>query len=45
VRQTVSPQRKEEAIERMGWGVLNKAVLKFAAPFWPTGVDTFGQVG
>ena len=37
------PPRKAQAIERMGFGVLNKVVLLFPTPFWGTG-DMFGRI-
>ena len=33
------PQAKQNAIEQLGMGVLNKCYLRFAAAFWPTDVD------
>jgi len=37
------PPRKAQAIERMGFGVLNKVVLLFPTPFWGAG-DMFGRI-
>jgi len=33
------PQAKQNAIDQLGMGVLNKCYLRFAAAFWPTDVD------
>jgi monoamine oxidase len=32
------------AIQRLGMGTLNKCCLRFARPFWPTGVDWLGRI-
>ncbi|MGY4649355.1 FAD-dependent oxidoreductase [Mycobacterium sp. URHB0021] len=29
------PEAKRQAIERLGFGVLDKVVLAFGQPFWP----------
>jgi len=39
------PEPKRQAIERLGFGLLDKVVLKFDEPFWPEDPDTFGIVG
>ncbi|HET6736901.1 FAD-dependent oxidoreductase, partial [Mycobacterium sp.] len=39
------PETKRRAIERLGFGVLDKVVLAFEKPFWPQSVDMFGLVG
>lgn len=39
------PETKRRAIERLGFGVLNKVVLAFEDPFWPESADMFGLVG
>ncbi|KAG0197719.1 hypothetical protein BGX28_008777 [Mortierella sp. GBA30] len=39
------PQWKERAIERLGFGLLNKLVLVFEKPFWEPSVELFGYVG
>ncbi|KAJ5679592.1 hypothetical protein N7462_007836 [Penicillium macrosclerotiorum] len=36
------PDWKQGAIERLGFGVMNKVVLVFDAPFWDTERDMFG---
>ncbi|KAK9814743.1 hypothetical protein WJX72_010741 [[Myrmecia] bisecta] len=38
------PQRKQETIQRLGFGVLNKVVLLFPYVFWQTTLDMFGRV-
>lgn len=38
------PDEKQAAIERLGFGVLDKVVLKFDQPFWPD-ADVIGLVG
>ena len=39
------PEAKRRAIERLGFGLLNKVVLAFEEPFWPESPDMFGLVG
>jgi polyamine oxidase len=39
------PKTKRQAIERLGFGLLNKVVLAFEEPFWPESPDMFGLVG
>jgi monoamine oxidase len=39
------PERKRQAIERLGMGALTKVVVRFAAPFWPRHQYSFGFVG
>jgi len=39
------PARKQKAIERLGYGVLNKIILLFPYAFWSDSVDTFGYLG
>ena len=39
------PERKRKAIDRLGFGLLNKVVLKFDEPFWPLDRDALGIVG
>jgi polyamine oxidase len=36
---------KRDAIERLGFGLLNKVVLTFDEPFWPTAKPMIGLVG
>ena len=38
------PEQKRRAIERLGFGLLDKVVLKFDQPFWPD-TDVIGLVG
>jgi monoamine oxidase len=38
------PERKRQAIERIGVGTLAKLVLRFPAPFWPKNQYVFGCV-
>lgn len=38
------PDEKQAAIERLGFGLLDKVVLKFDQPFWPD-ADVMGLVG
>jgi polyamine oxidase len=38
------PEDKQAAIERLGFGLLNKVVLKFDQPFWPD-AEVIGLVG
>ncbi|GLJ52457.1 hypothetical protein SUGI_1115660 [Cryptomeria japonica] len=38
------PQRKIEAIERLGFGLLNKVAMLFPTVFWGTDIDTFGHL-
>jgi monoamine oxidase len=38
------PDEKQAAIERLGFGLLDKVVLKFDQPFWPE-ADVIGLVG
>lgn len=39
------PDAKRNAIERLGFGLLNKVVLAFEEPFWAESRDMFGLVG
>ena len=39
------PEAKRGAIERLGFGLLNKVALAFAAPFWPQSTPMIGLVG
>ncbi|MGD9620305.1 MAG: flavin monoamine oxidase family protein [Mycolicibacterium sp.] len=39
------PEAKLAAIERLGFGLLDKVVLAFEEPFWPKDFDMFGIVG
>jgi len=39
------PEPKRRAIERLGFGLLDKVVLAFAEPFWPESPDLIGLVG
>ena len=38
------PARKQGAIERLGFGLLNKCALLFPYAFWGEAVDTFGSL-
>ncbi|KAL0322151.1 UNVERIFIED_CONTAM: protein FLOWERING LOCUS D [Sesamum calycinum] len=38
------PQRKLDAINRLGFGLLNKVALLFPHAFWGTDLDTFGHL-
>lgn len=38
------PAQKREAIERLGFGLLNKVVLLFPYDFWDGRIDTFGHL-
>lgn len=38
------PQRKLDAIRRLGFGLLNKVALLFPHAFWGTDLDTFGHL-
>ncbi|KAL8052070.1 hypothetical protein ABFX02_06G189500 [Erythranthe guttata] len=38
------PQRKLDAIKRLGFGLLNKVALLFPHAFWGTDLDTFGHL-
>jgi len=38
------PEDKQQAITRLGYGVLNKLVLLFPHAFWDTTLDTIGHV-
>lgn len=38
------PQRKKDAIERLGYGLLNKVALLFPYNFWGGEIDTFGRL-
>ncbi|KAJ8542295.1 hypothetical protein K7X08_017161 [Anisodus acutangulus] len=38
------PQRKLDAIKRLGFGLLNKIAMLFPYVFWDANVDTFGHV-
>lgn len=39
------PQEKADAIERLGFGLLNKVVVAFDRPFWPEDRPMIGLVG
>ncbi|KAF9991360.1 hypothetical protein BGZ65_000762, partial [Modicella reniformis] len=39
------PTWKKQAIQRLGFGLLNKLVLVFDKPFWDTTTELFGYVG
>ena len=41
--QPTLPGPKRAAIGALGMGVMDKVVLRFAEPFWPTGVDLFSH--
>ncbi|CAN8259461.1 unnamed protein product [Cochlearia groenlandica] len=36
------PRRKQEAIDRLGFGLLNKVAMLFPSVFWGDDLDTFG---
>lgn len=38
------PQKKKDAIHRLGFGLLNKVVLLFPTNFWGGNIDTFGHL-
>ncbi|KAF9608277.1 hypothetical protein IFM89_008562 [Coptis chinensis] len=38
------PQAKKEAIQRIGFGLLNKVAMLFPYDFWGGGIDTFGHL-
>ncbi|KAH9768523.1 protein FLOWERING LOCUS D [Citrus sinensis] len=38
------PQRKLDAIKRLGYGLLNKVAMLFPYVFWETDLDTFGHL-
>ncbi|KAJ8434349.1 hypothetical protein Cgig2_019976 [Carnegiea gigantea] len=38
------PQRKLDAIKRLGFGLLNKVAMLFPHVFWGTDLDTFGHL-
>lgn len=38
------PQRKQDAIERLGFGLLNKVAILFPYDFWGGEIDTFGHL-
>jgi lysine-specific histone demethylase 1 len=38
------PKRKLDAIQRLGFGLLNKVVMLFPRVFWGTDIDTFGHL-
>ncbi|PIN24440.1 Amine oxidase [Handroanthus impetiginosus] len=38
------PQRKLDAIKRLGFGLLNKIAMLFPHAFWGTDLDTFGHL-
>ncbi|KAG9136614.1 hypothetical protein Leryth_020279 [Lithospermum erythrorhizon] len=38
------PQRKLDAIKRLGFGLLNKVAMLFPRIFWGTDLDTFGHL-
>jgi monoamine oxidase len=39
------PARKQDAIKRLGFGLLDKVILTFDEPFWARGQYVFGWVG
>jgi len=39
------PDWKQKAMQRLGFGLLNKLVLVFEKPFWDSSVELFGYVG
>lgn len=39
------PQAKQDAIDRLGFGLLNKVVVAFDEPFWPESPPMIGLVG
>lgn len=39
------PEAKRNAIERLGFGLLNKVVVAFDTPFWPKATPMIGLVG
>ncbi|EHB49764.1 Polyamine oxidase [Mycolicibacterium rhodesiae JS60] len=39
------PEAKRNAIERLGFGLLNKVVVAFDKPFWPESTPMIGLVG
>ncbi|XP_078164704.1 LSD1-like 1 [Carex rostrata] len=38
------PVRKQEAIKKLGFGLLNKVAMLFPYNFWDGGIDTFGHL-
>ncbi|KAK3159142.1 hypothetical protein QOZ80_2AG0146260 [Eleusine coracana subsp. coracana] len=38
------PSRKKDAIQRLGYGLLNKVVMLFPYDFWDGKIDTFGHL-
>ncbi|KAI5661370.1 hypothetical protein M9H77_20693 [Catharanthus roseus] len=38
------PQRKKDAIQRLGFGLLNKVAILFPYDFWGGDIDTFGHL-
>ncbi|KDO85036.1 hypothetical protein CISIN_1g004657mg [Citrus sinensis] len=38
------PQRKKDAIQRLGYGLLNKVAMLFPHNFWGGEIDTFGHL-
>ncbi|KAK7291444.1 hypothetical protein RIF29_06589 [Crotalaria pallida] len=38
------PQRKRDAIHRLGFGLLNKVIMLFPHNFWGGNIDTFGHL-
>lgn len=38
------PQRKLDAIQRLGFGLLNKVAMLFSHNFWGSEIDTFGHL-
>ncbi|OMO85492.1 Amine oxidase [Corchorus olitorius] len=38
------PQRKKDAIQRLGYGLLNKVAMLFPYNFWGGEIDTFGHL-
>ncbi|KAB2029846.1 hypothetical protein ES319_D05G189200v1 [Gossypium barbadense] len=38
------PQRKKDAIQRLGFGLLNKVAMLFSYNFWGGEIDTFGHL-
>ena len=40
----MSTAQKKEAIQRLGFGLLNKVVMLFPHDFWDGKIDTFGHL-
>ncbi|KFK40893.1 hypothetical protein AALP_AA2G056800 [Arabis alpina] len=38
------PEKKKEAIQRLGYGLLNKVAMLFPYNFWGAEIDTFGRL-